>query len=211
MFTTKEIIEDNIRCAMYLDNKAGGTKGPARTNQLFHRTLKGTLREVVEPLARVDSAGGRLKPLLLYWCEYDRTNPAEAFKRAATLLYAIKAPGRVVNVFRRPLQVWQCYAPMVLSIPADWLAWCEREVFVVEHDIQTATVSLSHSQSFTGFTGEVTFRVHQGETNYLRVWQALGALAAFCGVGYKTTMGMGAVEVGEAAFQAAACAEKLLK
>ena len=42
------------------------------------------------------------------------------------------------NVFRWPLRVWQCYAPMVLSIPSDWLEWCERDVFVVGHDIQTA-------------------------------------------------------------------------
>jgi CRISPR-associated endoribonuclease Cas6 len=98
------------------------------------------------------------------------------------------------NVFQLPLRVWQCYAPMVLSIPADWLEWCERDVFVVEHHIQTAVVSITRSESFVGFTGQVSFRAYQGQEQYLRVWQALGTLAAFCGVGHKTTMGMGAVE-----------------
>jgi CRISPR-associated endoribonuclease Cas6 len=83
---------------------------------------------------------------------------------------------------------------MVLSIPADWLEWCERDVFVVEHHIQTAVVSITRSESFVGFTGQVSFRAYQGQEQYLRVWQALGTLAAVCGVGHKTTMGMGAVE-----------------
>jgi CRISPR-associated endoribonuclease Cas6 len=98
------------------------------------------------------------------------------------------------NVFQWPLRVWQCYAPMVLSIPADWLEWCERDVFVVGHNIQTAVVSITRSESFVGFTGQVKFQAHQGQEQYLRVWQALGTLAAFCGVGHKTTMGMGAAE-----------------
>ncbi len=98
------------------------------------------------------------------------------------------------NVFQWPLRVWQCYAPMVLSIPADWLTWCERDVFVVAHHIETAVVSITRSESFIGFTGRVSFQAYKGDERYLRVWQALGTLAAFCGVGHKTTMGMGAVE-----------------
>lgn len=118
-----------------------------------------------------------------------------------------------VNVFRWPLRVWQSYAPMVLlAIPDDWLAWCERNVFVVEHAIQTGTVAITRQERFTGFTGQVTFAAYdgtahstrselaltgvKGRAHYLRVWQALGALAAFSGVGHKTTMGMGAVEKG---------------
>lgn len=100
-----------------------------------------------------------------------------------------------VNVFRWPLRVWQSYAPMVLlAIPDDWLNWCERNVFVVEHAIQTGTVAITRQERFTGFTGQVTFAAHDGAAYYLRVWQALGALAAFSGVGHKTTMGLGAVE-----------------
>lgn len=98
------------------------------------------------------------------------------------------------NVFQRPLRVWQCYAPMVLSIPADWLDWCEQDVFVEEHQIQTGIAAITHKQRFIGFTGQVSFCAYKGEEQYLRVWQALGSFAAFCGVGHTTTMGMGAVE-----------------
>ncbi|MEW5984998.1 MAG: CRISPR system precrRNA processing endoribonuclease RAMP protein Cas6 [Chloroflexota bacterium] len=101
------------------------------------------------------------------------------------------------NVFNWPFQVWQAFAPRELALADDWLAWVERNVFVVEHRIETATVAISKQEQFTGFVGDVWFRA-EGEITaaepYLRIWQALGDLATFCGVGHKTTMGMGAVE-----------------
>ena len=98
------------------------------------------------------------------------------------------------NVFQWPMRVWKCYAPMVMSIPEDWLTWCERDVFVVGHQIETAVVSITRRESFIGFAGRVAFQAYKGSEQYLRVWQALGSLSAFCGVGHKTAMGMGAVE-----------------
>ncbi len=98
------------------------------------------------------------------------------------------------NVFRTPLVVWNSFAPPPLAIPDEWLAWCGREVFVTEHQIQTATIAISRQDSFTGFVGDVTFRAHQGDESSLCIWNALAQLAAFSGVGRKTTMGMGAVE-----------------
>lgn len=101
------------------------------------------------------------------------------------------------NVFSWPFRVWKSFAPAPLSLPEEWLAWCEQDVFVVEHQIETATVSISKQESFTGFVGDVRFRAetrHPDSKVYLHVWQALASLAAFCGVGHKTTMGMGAVD-----------------
>ena len=100
-----------------------------------------------------------------------------------------------MNVFRWPLKVWQTYSS--LPLPEDWLSWCERDVFVVEHQIQTATVAISKRARFTGFVGEVWFCAktrHSQAAHYLSIWQGLTDLATFCGIGYKTTMGMGAVE-----------------
>lgn len=96
------------------------------------------------------------------------------------------------NVFDWPVRVWQEHGPPH-TLPADWHDWCEKAIFITEHQIQTATVSISRQEQFTGFVGRVTFTAHEGSEIQLAIWQALGQLAAFCGVGHKTTMGLGAV------------------
>jgi CRISPR-associated endoribonuclease Cas6 len=97
------------------------------------------------------------------------------------------------NVFDRPWQVWQRYAPAALQLPPDWLDWCEKNVFVRRHRIQTATMRIRGREQFTGFVGQVAFEALDDNDTYLRLWQALGRLACCCGTGHKTTMGMGAV------------------
>lgn len=97
------------------------------------------------------------------------------------------------NVFSWPWRVWQAFAPE-FGLPEDWIEWCAQEVFVVRHRIETATVAVSKDESFTGFVGEVTFEAHHGGPGQLGLLQALARLAAYSGVGHKTTMGMGAVE-----------------
>lgn len=59
------------------------------------------------------------------------------------------------------------------------------KVFLVEDEIVARE----------GMRDNVNWRsvAHQGSELQLRAWQALGMLAEFCGVGHKTTMGMGAV------------------
>lgn len=98
------------------------------------------------------------------------------------------------NVFQRPFEVWQTFAPGELHIPGDWLDWCEQNVFVTAHRIETAVVNISWNEPFNGFVGEASFRTTDNAVLYQSVWQGLAALASFCGVGRKTTMGMGAVE-----------------
>jgi CRISPR-associated endoribonuclease Cas6 len=82
-----------------------------------------------------------------------------------------------------------------MTLSDAWLDWCEQAVFVTNHRIETATIAISQQEQFTGFVGEVHFRAHNGPDSCLRVWQAMAQLATFCGVGHKTTMGMGAVEI----------------
>jgi CRISPR-associated endoribonuclease Cas6 len=101
------------------------------------------------------------------------------------------------NVFSWPLKVWHSFAPAPLALPEEWPEWCAQDVFVTEHQIQTATVAISRTESFTGFVGDVRFQAesrHPRAAMHLHIWQALAGLATFCGVGHKTTMGMGAVE-----------------
>ena len=99
-----------------------------------------------------------------------------------------------ISVFRGAYQSWCAFAPQALQCPGDWLDWCDKHVFVETHQIETVTVSLSQkSMTFTGFVGDVTFTAKSKSLLYLSIWQALAHLAPYTGVGYKTTMGMGAV------------------
>lgn len=98
------------------------------------------------------------------------------------------------NVFAGPARVWQAFAPPLMSLPQGWLPWCASDVFVTDLRIETAQVAISSREQFKGFVGEVWFSAYQGDDVTLSIWQALAELATICGVGHKTTMGMGAVE-----------------
>ncbi len=99
-----------------------------------------------------------------------------------------------INVFHRPVCVWQSYAPTELTFPDNWLAWCGQNVFVKEYKIETIEVQVRKRELFTGFVGDVLFIALDKNIIHLQAWQALGQLVAFCGVGHKTTMGMGIAE-----------------
>lgn len=100
------------------------------------------------------------------------------------------------NVFYRPFTVWQSFAPSaVRRLPGDWLAWCEQHVTVQQHSIHTVPVAINKKAAgYTGFVGEVSFKAYDDTLLYLSVWQGLTHLLAYCGTGWKTTMGLGIVE-----------------
>lgn len=98
------------------------------------------------------------------------------------------------NVFHGPLRVWQVFSPLP-TLADDWLEWCSRDVFVVDHDIETARVAISRDECFVGFVGDVTFEPIRQDANRLSLMHVLGRLAEYCGVGHKTAMGMGAVMI----------------
>lgn len=98
------------------------------------------------------------------------------------------------NVFTSPVRIWEAFAPPMMTLPTNWLEWCSQDVFVIRHNIETVQVNISKQERFVGFVGEVWFEAKRGSEINLRAWQALSTLAAFCGVGHKTTMGMGVVE-----------------
>jgi CRISPR-associated endoribonuclease Cas6 len=97
------------------------------------------------------------------------------------------------NVFSNPVRIWETFAPPLMVLPNGWLEWCAQNIFVTQHQIETAVVNIDKNERFTGFVGDVWFEAYRGEDLSLRAWQALTDLAAFCGVGHKTTMGMGTV------------------
>jgi len=112
-----------------------------------------------------------------------------AFKRGPRRLH-LPIP---LNIFDRPAAMWHIYAPQALQLPADWLDWCEANVYAMEHHIHTARLPINARGMFTGFVGKVRFVSTDTNETYLRLWQSLGRLASYCGVGSKTTMGMGVV------------------
>lgn len=134
------------------------------------------------------------------WIKLTRMTPGATMQLQFLSPTAFKqGPGHLplplpYNVFSWPARVWEAYGPP-RTLPEGWIAWCEQNVFVVSHQIETATVNISRRETFTGFVGVVDFEAHQGSDAELAAWQALGQLAAFSGVGHKTTMGMGAVEM----------------
>lgn len=97
------------------------------------------------------------------------------------------------NVYQRPLEVWQQYAPPSLRLPADWLEWCAQNVFVVQHNIRTVPMLVGQRRKMSGFVGQVRLEAVSQDDTYLRLWHALTHLLRHCGTGYKTTMGFGAV------------------
>ncbi|HSH03122.1 MAG TPA: CRISPR system precrRNA processing endoribonuclease RAMP protein Cas6 [Anaerolineae bacterium] len=98
------------------------------------------------------------------------------------------------NVFASPARIWQTFAPPMLANIDNWLDWCEKDIFIQEHNIHTVTMAGNKHRSFTGFVGEVWYKAYKGDEQQLAIWQALANLATFCGIGQRTTMGMGAVE-----------------
>lgn len=105
------------------------------------------------------------------------------------------------NVFYRPFDVWQTFAPQAYQLPETWPTWCESNVFVTQHDICTKPYLVNRHKRFIGFTGTATFSVRarrdadrQETAQFSSLLHALTHFANFSGVGMKTTMGMGAVE-----------------
>jgi CRISPR-associated endoribonuclease Cas6 len=112
-----------------------------------------------------------------------------AFRRGPRRLHLPLA----TNVFDRPATIWQTFAPASICLPSNWVDWCEANVYAQEHNIRTIQQTINAKAKFTGFVGRVRFASVDNDSAYLQLWQALGLLASYCGVGAKTGMGMGAV------------------
>lgn len=78
----------------------------------------------------------------------------------------------------------------------DYDAWVAESVGVIAHDIKTRLLHFPDYDQ-VGFEGWATFRAVSRDHQKLALWRTLADFAFFCGVGYKTSMGMGQVEVRE--------------
>lgn len=132
----------------------------------------------------VDQASTRHKVTLAF------TSPT-SFKRTEGYFTPLPQPELV---FSSLLDRWNAFAPFRLP---DWLYQTVHcEVAIDAGRIQTETLAFARGRKGTvpGFTGKVTYRFmcNKEARRYLN---ALASFAKYSGVGVKTTVGMGQVQV----------------
>lgn len=178
-----------------------GTISP-RAAQLFvrawewHRARRKTLALGHQPLAvaEVRCAAGP------GWVELVESRPVRCVELAFLSPTTFRqGPGHLplpvpYNVFSWPWRVWQTYAPPAV-MPDDWLEWCRLELFVTDARIETVPIFITPDDRLSGFVGQARFETGKGTREQLSLLHALARLATWTGVGRKTTMGMGAVEL----------------
>lgn len=91
LFTTAEVIagKPEGRCADYIDNPCGQSRGKCGHDDPVPRLLK---RAMKSDLCRL---GGGRADIPLFWCEIDLTDPFLTFARVAEVMHAAKRTGRV--------------------------------------------------------------------------------------------------------------------
>lgn len=92
---------------------------------------------------------------------------------------------------------WQNFAPEECRMERDGLnpetlqGWCAANVVVSRYTLSTLPVQFKRASQL-GFQGQVVYEVKGNKSEREWRWLSrLGRFALFCGVGYKTTMGMG--------------------
>jgi CRISPR-associated endoribonuclease Cas6 len=117
-----------------------------------------------------------------------------------------------LHVYRSLLHSWNAFAPDELRIEEDWLYFAKSAIIINRFDdLKTERISLAGGQrgelagvkrgALTGFTGSVKFSlIHKRKLSRLfqdyyaqgaSIFNTLSAFAFYCGVGSKTTIGMG--------------------
>ena len=79
------------------------------------------------------------------------------------------------------------------TLHADWNRWID----IHRYQLQTSSIKFS-THHLLGFTGYVQYRFHQRMPNYEQaLFHLLSDFASYCGIGYKTAMGMGVATTNE--------------
>lgn len=101
------------------------------------------------------------------------------------------------DTFESLARQWDGFAPPALRLeaheltPADIAAWCQENVIVTQYALETRHLA-SHHFGQVGFLGRAIYEVKGDPRAPVARWLTpLAGFALFCGVGYKTAMGMG--------------------
>ena len=112
-----------------------------------------------------------------------------------TEAYLLPDPFRI---FHALLFHWNSFAE-VRSFPHRVLALLDQSVEIEACHVQTQRVVLGYAQrkpmTFRGFCGEMQLHCRSRDRDLLQIFQALGQYACLAGIGRKTAMGMGAVQL----------------
>jgi CRISPR-associated endoribonuclease Cas6 len=103
-----------------------------------------------------------------------------------------------VNVFHSYLRRWNDFSGREFDQDA-FLAWVDEGVIIHRHHLESAKVAAGKQGSVTGFTGAIEFGLSakaQENSEFSRLFYALGQLAPYCGTGHKTTFGLGQTRLG---------------
>ncbi|NJK30557.1 MAG: CRISPR-associated endoribonuclease Cas6, partial [Acaryochloris sp. SU_5_25] len=102
------------------------------------------------------------------------------------------------NMFHSYLRRWNHFSEQVYEQEA-FLAWVDRSVVVLRHQLQSSKVMAGKRGSVTGFTGAVQFGIAaaaRSDLEWVQLFMALGHLAPYAGTGHKTTFGLGQTQPG---------------
>ena len=103
-----------------------------------------------------------------------------------------------VNLFHSYLRRWNQFAADKYDADS-FLAWIDKNVFIVRHQIETTKVAGGKRGFVTGFIGAIELNLARGSNEnpeYIRLYKALGQYAVYCGTGHKTTFGLGQTRLG---------------
>jgi CRISPR-associated endoribonuclease Cas6 len=102
------------------------------------------------------------------------------------------------NLFHSYLRRWNNLSGLAVA-QDEFLTWIDESVVILRHQMRSHKVSVGKSGSVTGFTGTVQFgltRKALQNTEFVKLFLALGKLAPYCGTGHKTTFGLGQTRLG---------------
>lgn len=89
LFTTAEVRTGTIKTHSYTDNQPGFSEGKEQGARPMRDALHGILSKDLPALS------GSRPRVAVYWCDYDRGRPTQAFERVARTLLAAKPPGKL--------------------------------------------------------------------------------------------------------------------
>ncbi len=100
-------------------------------------------------------------------------------------------PGYVWDSLMRS---WNRYAPEVLQVEKETMrAFVAQHISIQDYRLQTETLHFPKYRQ-KGFVGSCTYAIKTQDASATQA-TALAEFAHYCGIGYKTTMGMGQVSV----------------
>lgn len=103
-----------------------------------------------------------------------------------------------VNLFHSYLRRWNHFATEKYDGDA-FLAWIEKNVLIVRHQLESAKVPGGKRGFVTGFVGAIELDLARGSSEnpeYVSLYKTLGLLSVYCGTGHKTTFGLGQTRLG---------------